>query len=80
MRIGILASGNGSNFNSIIKKIKSGYLKSEIVLFITNNQNSKALNTALEKKIYSVVFSNELWENNAKEILNLIEVSKVDLI
>lgn len=80
MKIGILASGNGSNFNSIIKKIKSGYLKSEVVLFLTNNQNSKALQTALKNKIYSAVFSNELWDDSNPEILKLINSFKPDLI
>ncbi|HCA43901.1 MAG TPA: phosphoribosylglycinamide formyltransferase [Bacteroidetes bacterium] len=80
MKIGILASGNGSNFNSIIKKIKSGYLKSEVVLFLTNNQNSKALQTALDNKIYSAVFSNEMWEDSNPEILKLINSFKPDLI
>jgi len=80
LKIGILASGNGSNFNSIIKKIKSGYLKSEVVLFLTNNQNSKALQTALDNKIYSAVFSNEMWEDSNPEILKLINSFKPDLI
>lgn len=80
MKIIILASGNGSNFNSIIKKIKSGYLKSEVVLFLTNNQNSKALQTALESKIYSAVFSNEMWEDSNPEILKLINSFNPDLI
>lgn len=80
MKIIILASGNGSNFNSIIKKIKSGFLKSEVVLFLTNNQNSKALQLALKNKIYSAVFSNEMWEDSNPEILKLINSFKPDLI
>lgn len=80
MKIIILASGNGSNFKSIIKKIKSGFLKSEVVLFLTNNQNSKALQLALKNKIYSAVFSNEMWEDSNPEILKLINSFKPDLI
>ncbi len=46
LRIGVLASGRGSNFQSIIDEIESDRLKAEIVLLITDNPSAFAIERA----------------------------------
>lgn len=46
LRIGVLASGRGSNFQSIIDEIGSDRLKAEIVLLITDNPSAFAIERA----------------------------------
>ncbi len=46
LKIGVLASGRGSNFQSIIDSIESGYLKAEIGVLITDNQEAFAIERA----------------------------------
>jgi phosphoribosylglycinamide formyltransferase-1 len=46
LRIGVLASGRGSNFQSIINEIASQRLKAEIVLLITDNPSAFAVERA----------------------------------
>jgi len=46
LSIGVLASGRGSNFQSIINSIETGYLKARIVLLITDNPNAYAIERA----------------------------------
>ena len=46
IKIGILASGNGSNFEYIIKSINSKQLNAEISILIVNNPNCLAIKIA----------------------------------
>jgi phosphoribosylglycinamide formyltransferase-1 len=46
LAIGVLASGRGSNFQSIIDSIESGYLGAEIRLLITDNPGAFAVERA----------------------------------
>jgi phosphoribosylglycinamide formyltransferase-1 len=55
MSIGVLASGRGSNFQSIIDAIESGSLKAKIVLLITDNPNAFAIERAGKHGIESLV-------------------------
>lgn len=56
LRIGVLASGRGSNFQAIIDSIESGYLKAEIALLITDNPNAFAIERAKKHSLdYMVI-------------------------
>lgn len=55
MSIGVLASGRGSNFQSIIDAIESGSLKARIVLLITDNPNAFAVERAMKHGIESLI-------------------------
>ncbi len=57
MSIGILASGRGSNFQSIIDAIESGSLKAKIVLLVTDNSDSFAIERARKHGIESLVMA-----------------------
>jgi len=46
LKIGVLASGRGSNFQSIINEIAFKRLKAEIVLLITDNPSAFAIERA----------------------------------
>ena len=75
LSIGILASGRGSNFQSIIDSIESGYLKAEIVLLITDNPNAYAIERARKHGIETLVLvpkqygsRNEYYRTVAREL------------
>ena len=39
-KIVVFASGNGSNFQSIIDQVKSGYLQAQIILLISDKEDA----------------------------------------
>ena len=47
IRLGILASGKGSNFEYIIKSIKRKEINAEISILIVNNPNCLAIKKAI---------------------------------
>lgn len=57
LRLGVLASGRGSNFLSLINAIKAGRLNAEMKVLISNKKNAGALNIARENQIPDVFIS-----------------------
>jgi len=55
LTIGVLASGRGSNFQSIIDSIESGFLKARIAVLITDNPDAYAIERAKKHNIESLV-------------------------
>jgi phosphoribosylglycinamide formyltransferase-1 len=55
LTLGVLASGRGSNFQSIVDSIESGYLNSRIAVLITDNPKAYALERAKHNAIESLV-------------------------
>jgi phosphoribosylglycinamide formyltransferase-1 len=55
LKIGVLASGRGSNFQSIIDAIETGYIKAGIVLLITDNPEAFSLERAKKHGIEYLV-------------------------
>ena len=56
IRLGVLASGNGSNFESIIKSIQNNKLNAEISILIVNNPNCLAIKKAIKYKTpYAII-------------------------
>jgi phosphoribosylglycinamide formyltransferase-1 len=55
LRLGIMASGRGSNFQSIIDSIKTGYLRAEVRLLITDNPSAYAIKRAKENAIQYLI-------------------------
>jgi phosphoribosylglycinamide formyltransferase-1 len=53
--LGVLASGRGSNFQSIIDSIESGYLKSKIAVLVTDNPEAYSLQRAKKHGIESLI-------------------------
>jgi phosphoribosylglycinamide formyltransferase 1 len=54
LRLGIMASGSGSNFAAVAEAIATKNLQAEIVVLIYNNPNIKALERAAEHGIPTV--------------------------
>ena len=48
VRLGVLASGRGSNFQAIARAIREGTLDAEIVLLISDRKHAAALDVAGE--------------------------------
>lgn len=57
-RLGVLASGNGTNLQAIIDRIESGEISAEIVCVISNNADAYALTRAARHGIPVVVHEN----------------------
>lgn len=55
LNIGVLASGRGSNFQSIIDSIESGVITASIALLITDNPDAYALERCKKHNIPSLV-------------------------
>jgi phosphoribosylglycinamide formyltransferase-1 len=57
-RIGILASGSGSNLQRFIDSVEDGVIPAEIAVVVSNNSNAKALERARKHDIKAVHLSN----------------------
>jgi len=55
LTLAVLASGRGSNFQSIIDSIESGFLKAKIAVLITDNPDAYALERAKKYRSESLV-------------------------
>ncbi len=55
LTLGVLASGRGSNFQSIIESIDSGFLKAKIAVLITDNPEAYAIERAGKHGIEALV-------------------------
>jgi phosphoribosylglycinamide formyltransferase-1 len=77
-RIAIFASGRGSNAKRIIEYFKASKV-AEVVLIITNNADSGAIDVAREHNIACFYFSNELLEDG-QELLERLKDFNIDFI
>lgn len=57
LKIGVLASGRGSNFQAIIDSIKKGYIRAQIVVLVTDNPASFSIDRAKKHGIEHLVMS-----------------------
>jgi phosphoribosylglycinamide formyltransferase-1 len=55
LTLGILASGSGSNFQSIINSVESGYIDAKITVLITDNPEARAIERAKNHNIEALV-------------------------
>ncbi len=83
MRIGVLASGGGTNLQSIIDACESGRLSAEMALVISNNSSAGALERARKAGISSLHISGVTYPDSSsldRAILNALTESGVDLV
>ncbi len=80
-KIGVLASGGGTDLQAIIDAVNSGYLKDcSIEAVISDRKDIYALERAKSNNINTYVFERKIYKDNiSKEILDLL-YGKVDLI
>jgi phosphoribosylglycinamide formyltransferase-1 len=55
LTLGVLASGSGSNFQSIIDNVESGYINAAIAILITDNPDARAVERAKKHNIEALV-------------------------
>ncbi|XTZ19666.1 MAG: formyltransferase family protein, partial [cyanobacterium endosymbiont of Rhopalodia fuxianensis] len=57
LKLGILASGSGTNFEAIVQAIKDGKLNAEIPVLVYNNPGAKVKEKAQRLKIRAVLLN-----------------------
>ncbi len=84
MKIGVLASGGGTNLQAIIDAIKNDTIKeSEISIVISNRKNAYALQRAKDNDIESVYLNKNDFENREaydKKVVEVLKEAEVDLV
>jgi phosphoribosylglycinamide formyltransferase 1 len=83
IRIGVLASGRGSNFQSIIDGIKEGDINGEIVILVTDKADAGAIERAEKNGIPSEIVLRKNFETREhmdKEIKGILDEKQVDLV
>ncbi|EGT3615804.1 phosphoribosylglycinamide formyltransferase [Clostridium perfringens] len=80
-KIAVLASGSGSNLQSILDNIENENINGEVSLVIGSKEGIYALERAEKHGIKtSVVSKKEFGENTSEEILRLAKENNIDLI
>ncbi len=83
LKLGFLASHNGSNMQAIIDAINSGKLYAKPVVLISNNSDSGAMERAKKEKIPCYHISSKTHPEEGQEdkaIANTLEKHNVDLV
>lgn len=85
MNICVFASGSGTNFRALIEAKKSGIIKSDISLLITNNSDCGAVQIALENNIPYYHISRKAYPDcsdtgYAEIFLEKLDAHKIDFI
>ena len=83
LRLAVLASGNGSDLQSIIDAIKKKKIRAEIRIVISNNSDAYALERARKNKIKALHLSHKQFatpEEFDEAQIATLQAEKVDLI
>lgn len=76
MKIGVLASGRGSNLQSIIDGIKDGEIDGQIVVLVTDNPEAKAIGRAKENGIPFEVVERGKFRSREEMDKRIVEILK----
>ncbi|MDZ7963330.1 MAG: phosphoribosylglycinamide formyltransferase [Aulosira sp. DedQUE10] len=66
LKLGILASGNGSNFEAVAQAIAVGQLNAQIQVLIYNNPDAKAAIRAANRGVEAVLLNHRDYKNREK--------------
>lgn len=81
LKIAVLISGGGTNLQSIIDNVKSGYLNNcEISYVISDRENVYGIERAKDNNIETMVFDKKKYKENLSSHLLKFLKNKVDLI
>jgi len=83
LKLCVLASGRGSNLQSILNAQKLKFIKSKVVLIISNNSKSGALEIARKNKIAGYHLSQAKFQSEEEFVqtfIALLDEFKIDLI
>ena len=82
-RLALFASGNGSNFEAIVRACRSGRIRGEVVLLVCDKPQAYVLRRAKEYGIEAFAFSAKDYASKGeyeREIVALLDSHKVDLV
>ena len=77
LRLAVLASGGGSNLQSIIDAIEIGKLDSKIICVISNKENAHALERARAHKIEAIYINSNNYDD---KLLETLKDRDIDLV
>jgi phosphoribosylglycinamide formyltransferase-1 len=83
LRIGVLASGGGTNLQAIIDRCQDGRLAAEVAVVITNNPGAGALGRAGKADIPTLCINHRDFsqrEDFDKAVVNALQEADVDLV
>ncbi|WP_031497665.1 phosphoribosylglycinamide formyltransferase [Bryobacter aggregatus] len=82
MRLGILLSGRGSNFQAIYRAVESGSLQAEIACVISNVPDAPGLTFAVSKglQIFALDSKGVKRVDFDRRVLEILRTNKVDLV
>lgn len=81
--IAVFASGNGSNFQTIVDAVRKNTLKTNIKLLVCDNPNAFVLERARRAKIKTLLLKSKDYadkKNFEEEIVRNLEAEKIDLV
>lgn len=80
-KIAVLISGGGTNLQSVIDKVNSGYINCKIEIVISDNENAFGIKRAEKNNIDTLTLSKkEYGKDLSNEILKEVKKRDVDLI
>lgn len=80
-KIAVLISGGGTNLQSIIDKVKSGYLNCKIEIVISDSEKAYGIERAKENNIYAIALNKKQYGDKlSDEVLKIVDEKGVDLI
>ncbi|UCG35341.1 MAG: phosphoribosylglycinamide formyltransferase [Candidatus Omnitrophota bacterium] len=83
LNMAIFASGNGSNFEAIVKAVKRGYVKANLKILIVDKEKAYARKRAERLKVPHVFVDPKKYKSRAsfdKAIINILNKEKIDII
>ena len=83
LKIAVLASGEGTNFQILIDLFKTKKLDIDIKLLITNNENAGCIKRAIKSRIPFFKIDENKFENKKefeKEIIKILKENDIELI
>jgi len=83
MNLAVFASGNGSNFEAIIKEIKKGKLKVNLIILVCDQPEAFVIKRAIRLKVRTVIIDRRDFKSKAdfeSAILERLKNYKVDFI
>ncbi len=83
MRVAILASGNGSNFEALAHQFQAGLLPGELIFVFSDHHNAYVLERAQRLNVRAFSFEVKEFTNKAayeEALLQLLQEQQIDLI
>ncbi|MFW5855654.1 MAG: phosphoribosylglycinamide formyltransferase [Bacillota bacterium] len=83
LNLGVLASGRGSNLQSIIDTVEAGSLKAEIKVVISDRENARALQRAKNHDLKNIFINPKNFPGKKayeKKLIAVLEESEVELV